>query len=84
MILPQQIKKDGTFLKTNQGREKGKDSDEGQKRRFAGENVVFSPVHRWISGGSHSDAADFSKGKRILYQNGGRCCTALCSADVDP
>ena len=27
--------------------------DEGQKRGFKGENVVFSPVHRWISGGSH-------------------------------
>lgn len=36
MILLQQMKDDGTFLKTNQGREKGKDSDEGQKKKICG------------------------------------------------
>ena len=27
---------------------------------------------------------DLCKGTCIFYQNGGRCGTALCSADVDP
>lgn len=48
------------------------------------ERAVFLHVYSRFSGSGTFIMTDLCKGTCIFYQNGGRCGTALCSADVDP